>query len=375
MAVIATAMASQPFLACAETLESGQTIDITLRPAQGANHRINFDNGTPQDQMGRPKEFKGSLPTHPPTAYRRETPAGMFYYDANHDGKMNAVQSHFDGHVSARGLRVSSAVDGIVVPYVVDLFTYPHANSGWLDVQTCWESSFDIGGKTWLIRIVDPLNGVIDERAELTLTEKQPGVAKSVHRLAANVPKRLVVGDRCFDIGFAFQSTGQGTVLKALLKEVPVPMCQVVLQGRFIHTLALRSGKLLAVFEKPGPTILLPAGEYIVERVALDTLPSFHGFSLDLNDEFRSSGLSATGKGMEKIFVREDGPTVLKIGGPLRNVVTIGQQAGSAFAAHYHLLGAGGEEYLFGTGADNGRPWLNTYMAGVRIASTQLPFG
>jgi hypothetical protein len=228
----------------------------------------------------------------------------------------------------------------------------------------------DIGGKSWRLRVVDPLNGAMDERAQLTVTEMEQGIVRTEHDVTARLPKRLVLGDICFDVGFEFQSTDQQLVVKVRLKEISLPMGELAIQGKFIRKLLLRSGDLLAVLDHPSSTVRVPVGDYAVERVALETLTGFDGRNNDLKAD-PDSGLTAEGK--TNVRVEEGQQAVLKIGGPLRNTVNI-TRSGNAFAAAYSLLGAGGEEYLYTARCHRGVE-LDVSLAGVKVASKQLPYG
>ena len=99
----------------------------------------------------------------------------------------------------------------------------------------------------------------------------------------------------------------------------------------------------------------LPTGKYAVQEVHLD------------------GGYIYYARGAtRRLVVTSDEPATLKIGGPLKQTVTVNRQ-GRLLVMNYQLAGIGGEQYT--NGARTERPTFAVYKADKEIASDKFEFG
>lgn len=137
------------------------------------------------------------------------------------------------------------------------------------------------------------------------------------------------------------------------------------IEGKFINKLVLSKiegdGPPEIVLDSPGASVSLSEGKYYWKEIALDGGESVGLFSS--NNWFPEPGA--------RISISRDKPATLKVGGPLKSVITA-QRSGNVLRLSYQLLGAGGEEYI----ADNrARPTYAVYRKGEQIASGSFEYG
>ena len=128
------------------------------------------------------------------------------------------------------------------------------------------------------------------------------------------------------------------------------------LQGEDIERVVLQTGDKSRTIEQPGQSIMLEPGVYAVREVHLK-----RGFTHYNHREPR----------ITPVQVGPGAPVIVKVGGPLRQVVKV-QRRGQLLIMDYQLIGAGGEWYGVSTGH---RPSFTVYKGDKKIASGKFEFG
>ena len=134
---------------------------------------------------------------------------------------------------------------------------------------------------------------------------------------------------------------------------------ELELAGESIARLILRRGgdSQTETFRRPEQIIKLPTGKYTVQEVHLDGGYIYY---------------ASRGPKRHWVTVTSDEPATLKIGGPLKQTVTVNRE-GRVLVMNYELLGIGGEQYTTGSRADP--PTFAVYKGGRKIASDNFEFG
>ena len=133
---------------------------------------------------------------------------------------------------------------------------------------------------------------------------------------------------------------------------------ELKLDGKYIKQLTLeREGGNKVKFDQPGESIKVAAGKYRLREVQLESGYACQEWMVpDQN----------------WIDVGEDKPAVLKVGAPLKQIVTA-EREGRVLSLDYKLLGIGGEEYV--NSDSNKPPTFTVYKGGKRIASGEFEYG
>ena len=133
---------------------------------------------------------------------------------------------------------------------------------------------------------------------------------------------------------------------------------ELELEGKSIVRLILRreGDNEREEFRRPEQIIKLPTGKYTVQEVHLDG-----GYIC-----------SASRGPTRRLVVTSDEPATLKIGGPLKQTVTVNRQ-GRLLVMNYQLAGIGGEQYTNGTGGEP--PTFTVYRGDKEIISDKFEFG
>lgn len=132
---------------------------------------------------------------------------------------------------------------------------------------------------------------------------------------------------------------------------------ELKIEGKYIERLVLgRNDGHTEVLNDPEDTLRLPVGQYLLQDVRLKggysrrTMPHAH-----------------------RIAVSEDEPAVLKVGGPLKQTISV-QRQGRILEMTYGLVGVGGETYAAVRNA-NKRPAFTIYKGDRKISSGKFEFG
>ncbi len=125
------------------------------------------------------------------------------------------------------------------------------------------------------LTVIDNLNGIIDDNDIFILSKNEilkNKITDSSGPEYLKVPQKLFWNGRNYDLSFDFISSGKGGKLVAWFIQSRPPLVKLKVSGRFIKRLIFTKGYLglfTAVFDSPGPYILIPQGMYNKQRVYL----------------------------------------------------------------------------------------------------------
>lgn len=358
----------------ASEIPAPNTRTLILEPAQAPPLRIdfNFDFGHTLSAFAKEPTYagkeiaRGILPTVPPTPLIRNITDNELYLNTQHqpdfiNGRLATYRSSYLGHVVFRDLCLSSERGGLTIPYTVDLYTYEHGCSGWLEVRSGWAGHLELDGQTWRLGVVDNLHGKIGAQDTLFLENLTPG-KRGLPIALSPVPKSLFLAGHFFDLDFTFKParTGAtGVVAEARLTQQNPPLAKLNVDARGCRYLCLTNESVAAILEvAPGP-LALPAGIYQVADCLLERQPGQSSFPTFI-------------RCAQKVSVSPDGASSLRLGLPLENSV-LARRDGNLVRLTYQLLGAGGEQYQYYNWAN--RPSFSIYKGPLKLAAGKLPFG
>ena len=134
---------------------------------------------------------------------------------------------------------------------------------------------------------------------------------------------------------------------------------EIKLEGKSINRLILRrednNGR--EEFRRPEQIIKLPTGKYRVHEIHLEG-----GYICYAYRESKRLLVSVT----------SDETAILKIGGPLKQIINVDRQ-GRNLVMNYELLGVGGEKYISGTRDE--KPAFTVYRGDKEIGSDKFEYG
>lgn len=133
---------------------------------------------------------------------------------------------------------------------------------------------------------------------------------------------------------------------------------ELKLDGKYIKKLVLeREGGEKVKFDRPGESIKVPVGRYILREVHLEG--GYDCYIYQTRDE-------------DWITVDANKPATLKVGAPLKQIVNA-QRQGRLLTLDYELVGIGGETY---TASDRSKPpRFTAYKGNRKIASGTFEYG
>ncbi len=346
--------------------DSAATRVVVLHSTPGPALRIDFDynfrravppfENEPASQ-GK-KIARGLIPTVPPTPFVRNVADNVLYLKVDHgrdfsEGSLATCQGRYDGHVCFEGLTVSTERESLVVPYIVNLYTHEAGCAGWFLVVSGWAGEFEMDGQTWMLGVVDNLNGRIDSNDLLYL--QGPGKLMPVFPVADT----LFFGGHTFHLSLTFESINAEVVVKATLTELHPQMGELNIEADGSRHVRLRSEHLTVLLDDPPGTVALPVGNYRVEDCVLydEHLgwagPKFVACSRD-------------------VPVQPGPAASLRLGKPLSNTVEIARDR-NLLLLDYRLVGAGGEQYSYYNWRSS--PSFTVSKGPLRIAAGTFPFG
>lgn len=351
--------------------QPASTRNLILRPADGPGLRIDFDyrfsNALPpfekEPEFPGKEIARGLIPTFPPTPFIRNITDNRLLLNEDHSrdflgGRSTVYASTYHGHVIFEGLRVFTDRAGLTIPYRVDLLTYEHACSGWIQVRSAWASALNLDGREWLLGVVDNLDGRIDDRDTLYLRAVRETPAEPILTIE-RLPKTLFLSGRSFDLGFTFKNAASDVILEATLTETRPPLGTLILDTDGSKYLLLENNNAAIVLDATEHTALLPVGEYRLADCVLARLPGQAA-----NPKFESSD--------QTFSVSEGHSTILRAGLPLANTVRVSRDR-NLLHLSYQAIGVGGERYRCYD--INNPPQFNIHKGSVSLAEGTLPFG
>jgi len=132
------------------------------------------------------------------------------------------------------------------------------------------------------------------------------------------------------------------------------------IDGQGITQLVLKDAQgRLETLNQPGSIAMLPPGEY-----------SLDGITLEGGHRNKYQGIPPT----LRVTVDANSIATLKVGAPLRQVVTV-QRQGPTLSLEYALLGQGGEAYAIDRSPNLAKPAFTAYRGDIKVASGEFEFG
>ena len=229
-------------------------------------------------------------------------------------------------------------------------------------VYSGFQGEIELNGKNWLLKVADNFDGKITRADKIALTPVEANIGLGFVQLSSPVPETIFFDGHNYGLSFDFQPGETTPSLKVNLAETDSPMGQLELEGKFIKRMVLEAGSSLVLLDSPEATIGVPAGNYRLSYIFLDSGDTGL-FQADLNRQQS-----------EDISVSKGESTVLKIGGPLCNSVEV-QRIGKVLTLEYELLGIDGYNYNSLRGRVENPPTFAIYNKGKEIATGKFEYG
>lgn len=350
--------------------EAPATHTAVLHPMRGTYLRIDFNYDfanvlppfTHEPALPGKKLARLLIPTVPPTPVLRNFTDHELYLKADHNqdfaiGPWLTYQSYYDGHVKFKDLQVYTEQGSLVIPYTLRLGTYQTVCTGWFEVESGWTGQLNLKGESWTLRIVDNLDGRIDDLDLLSLSTRG-GTPEAVFFHDCPVPRTLCFAGRTFHLDFAFRSMPPEIVLEATLTEMRPALGQLDVQADGCSQLRLRDDRQMVLLSRPAGTISLPVGNYRVDNCFLSSgsrerpAPKFVSYE-------------------RGVSILPGQTTLLRLGAPLTNSVEVSREKNLLRLKH-QLTGIGGERYECTLGR---APSYAVYKGPLKIAAGAFPFG
>ena len=277
-----------------------------------------------------------------------DDPAGV--YAGHMDGDFHVLED-VRLHVGRREYLLDVAANRTGIPYAI--------------VRSGWEAVVELDGRRWRLAVVDDLDGEITALDAMVLAvagEELPADwTRSPYHV--DVPKRLSLGGRTYDLDFVYESAGGRAQLVARFTELDLPTGELEFAGTHFKRLRLLGmtdpGLNVTLLDFPVGSVSIPAGKYWGPAVYLDG-----GASCGV---LRSEGPTA-------VSVVAGETTVLNVGAPLRNTL-LARRSGRIVRMDYRLLGVGGEKYVQLNRAARTGPRFAVRKGKLRIASGSFEYG
>ncbi len=350
--------------------ETHQT--IVLRPYNNAYFRIDFDYRfdkaiPPFDEESgfQGKDIaRGFIPTVPPTPFIRNLSSQELCLNSDHlevftSDSFEAYPSTRDevGHVKFLDVPVSTVRGSLEIPYVINLSTYEDICSGWITIKSGWKGTFELDGETWILFVIDNLDGQIDDGDTFSIQKYQNGNWQRSSR-THSIPQTLFLEGRVFDLNFKFKAQSDEVVLEVTLMESRLPMGTLDMEANGIGSVYLQDKQTAVTLHSPAGKISVPAGQYQITDCLVKSVPDWAGRP-------RFSRMDSD------VDVHPGQTTSLKIGLPLNHTVEMNRNK-NLLTMTYQLRGVGGEVYTY---YDDSGPGFEIYKGPVKLADGLFPYG
>ena len=297
------------------------------------------------------------------------------------------------------GIRLEYTDGEVSIPYVIDVAFYRPFGS-FARIRSGWEGEIELNGKKMSLGIVDNMDGTVrsgprvrepsgpgdiiaprpfdslilrarngtdePDTSEVLGDVELPPIGMPARLLDPDpfpIPQRLSFDGGSYDLAFAFEPGETQTELVATFTESDTPMGKLKIDGQFIKRLILwervSRGLSLVVLDSPDTSVLVPVGEHFEQMVYLDS-----GGPRGL---FRAQRYAS-------VFITEDEPTTLTIGGPLKHDFRV-YRRGNALQFAHTLRGTGGITYTASEPDLEEAPVFVIYKDGQEIASGAFEYG
>jgi len=258
-----------------------------------------------------------------------------------------------------RNIRITLRKDGIDRSYLFEMYPYSLDSCQWI-LKSSFRGEIDLYGQKWRMEAQDDIEGLNDplDRYTIRLTPDGNEGGRLPALFHSKGPdKNLFLGGRLYRVAFKIRS---GSVMKADFIETRCALGELLLEGQWIRRVIL-NGNASVLLDSPGDKVMLPVDNYRIQSVFLKTSTySFH--------------LAEYDRRLPEIAVSKGKSNHLKLGGPLRNSVTV-KARGDVLRLHYQLLGGGGEPYAIENSEGSKPPEFAIYKGDHRIAAGTLQFG
>ena len=249
--------------------------------------------------------------------------------DLTDDGPgITAEDGAGQGYARFLNVAIELTHEGVPVHYILDINFYGDYINAF--VRSGWKGEFEIAGTQCVLGIADNMDGVFDfSDAFLFEHEKHRDVRLPYGQ--ANelpLPKWLYFEGQSYHIESALRVVDGETALAVTLTSITEDLMSIDFEGAFVSRVFLLGrannvGKML-MLDFPEPTMRIPQGEYIFQRV--DLLDSFRGYV----------------RGENKLESGDN--ALLKTGGPVKQKVTA-YRSGNRLRLDYALQGVDGVAY------------------------------
>jgi hypothetical protein len=250
----------------------------------------------------------------------------------------------------------------------LNFWDYSSRPSCSLAVRSFWQGKVTLQGRDWqaglVQNVVNPTGAL--ENGQFLL---RPWAQRSKPFSAfGTAPDAVPFTRKLFLDGHAYQldpiiAAPDGAVRLALqFTEKPVALGEIKISGKYVQRLVLSGGPYLVLLDDPAGTVKIPTGSYNQPNIRLGQ---------NGTEALCNSSQSLFGR---QLSVNDKTPTVLNLGGPLTNSVTVSRH-GEDLRLDYRLVGVGGETYQLANEDRSHPPEFAIYKDAKKIASGKFEFG
>lgn len=311
-------------------------------------------------------------------AYIWDESKGRLYLDLNRNGDLT------DDPAGALTSATGNASYYQVFPAVALAFSTPH---GWhsskvelrfyhyrnnplnisASVRSVWQGEIQLAGKQWIVAIPDNqviAGGSLDNFRSMTIrpvgerSRLFQSDAAGINRSTINLPAKWCLDGQVYRCSLAYEGRDEAARIKATITEVPTPMGELQISGTMIEELDL-DGDYAVILHSPKPTVKVPVGKYQRKRVYLKA---------------PGSSLEASAQIEGRFNVDANQPTVINIGGPLRQKIAA-ERRGAVLALTYQLTGMGGDSYTLSQQNRSKPPEFAIFQGARKLHSGKFEYG
>ncbi len=358
------------------------TFEMQWQP-EGESYRLSesLDRNSPFDkepELGENEvcrgvlDYPGQTDDNDSVGFIWDKSQGRLYIDLNKDGDLTndpngrleteGHQSDYFQNFPAFPLSFSTQNGIYRYQITANMQGYDRYKRAEFIIRSGYSGKIDLYGRQWNFSVNDNFNGTVQQGSKFSVNPMGKEATNRISSLPA--PKSLFLEGRCYDMAFEFRkSDGDYPALWCTLTEKTLPLATLRVEGEYINQLVLGDRDMLVLPILSEKTFSVPAMHLNVKQCYLK-------FEKDKPTVAPQSGMGSVNllKGKEN---------VLKIGGPLRNSVSI-QRSGKILKFDYELLGQGGEKYNAQqiTQYDNEKkPSVAIYKGGMQLATGDFEYG
>jgi hypothetical protein len=172
---------------------------------------------------------------------------------------------------------------------------------------------------------------------------------------------KLFVGGHAYGLHHTNIVQGGIAQMQVELVEQHPKLGELKISGQYVQRLTLNGGPYLVILDQPASTVQVPVGRYAGSKVTLKK----GGVEATMDNQ--------TGAASRSITIGEKIPTVLAVGGPLTNSVSVSKQ-GKYLSLTYQLAGAGGAYQLVNNDRSH-PPEFTVYRDDKKLVSGKFAYG